>query len=411
MKAGFKFKKIIFPVCLHKQCFFGLVFFFLTTPVLCEAGNHHATFNGMLTEFPIGVWLQNPDNAEEYKKIGINLYVGLHKGPTQRQLEQLRKAGVFAIANQNETGLADTDVIVAWLQADEPDNAQKITQPGKSARYGPPLTPSEIIQRYKNFHLNDPLSRPVFLNFGQGVAWNEWWGRGTRTNHPEDYVQYARGGDILSFDVYPAVSTIPQIAGNLSLVGRGVERLIRSSQGNKPVWSILSASRINNPEADLNVSDIRSQVWMSIINGARGIVYFVHQFKPVFNEDSVLDDPYIKNEIYKINKRVQGLAHIISQADQNIFRVKRSEQRNTGIIKILSGQDACNHYLFTSSMSSEVVTVGFETTYPATGPLAEVLDEQREVSVKAGSFYDVFEPYAVHLYQIRKPYIEGSSCL
>src|SRR5690606_13894217 len=32
--------------------------------------------------FPIGVWLQAPRNASKYREIGINLYVGLWKGPT-----------------------------------------------------------------------------------------------------------------------------------------------------------------------------------------------------------------------------------------------------------------------------------------------------------------------------------------
>ena len=30
--------------------------------------------------FPIGVWVQNPKNAERYKAAGINLFVGLWRG-------------------------------------------------------------------------------------------------------------------------------------------------------------------------------------------------------------------------------------------------------------------------------------------------------------------------------------------
>ncbi len=43
--------------------------------------------------FPIAVWLQNPSRAEEYRKAGINTYVGLWRGPTQEQLDMLAKAG------------------------------------------------------------------------------------------------------------------------------------------------------------------------------------------------------------------------------------------------------------------------------------------------------------------------------
>ena len=41
-------------------------------------------------QFPIAVWLQNPRNAGRYKEIGITLYVGLWKGPTESE-DRLRK--------------------------------------------------------------------------------------------------------------------------------------------------------------------------------------------------------------------------------------------------------------------------------------------------------------------------------
>ena len=45
--------------------------------------------NGLPTDpgfFPIGVWLQPPSRAQAYRDAGINLYVGLWKGPTEEQL-------------------------------------------------------------------------------------------------------------------------------------------------------------------------------------------------------------------------------------------------------------------------------------------------------------------------------------
>src|SRR5215218_6531040 len=78
--------------------------------------------------FPIGVWLQSPTRAAMYKAIGINTFVGLHNGPTERQLAALAQENMHAIADQNHIGLtsANRHVIKAWLQGDEPDNAQPI---------------------------------------------------------------------------------------------------------------------------------------------------------------------------------------------------------------------------------------------------------------------------------------------
>ena len=64
--------------------------------------------NGPSTDpgyFPIGVWLQSPSRAQQYKGIGINLYVGLWMGPTQLQLTELEAADMPVFAFQNGTGL------------------------------------------------------------------------------------------------------------------------------------------------------------------------------------------------------------------------------------------------------------------------------------------------------------------
>src|SRR5262245_25450489 len=56
--------------------------------------------------FPIAVWLQNPNNAARYKAAGINLYVGLWRGPTEEQLATLKQYGMYVICAQNAAGLA-----------------------------------------------------------------------------------------------------------------------------------------------------------------------------------------------------------------------------------------------------------------------------------------------------------------
>src|SRR5262245_38644128 len=75
--------------------------------------------------FPIAVWLQSPAKAEQYKAAGINLYVGLWRGPTDEQLAELKRHGMRVICSQNATALAHKDdpTIVAWMHGDEPDNA------------------------------------------------------------------------------------------------------------------------------------------------------------------------------------------------------------------------------------------------------------------------------------------------
>ena len=59
--------------------------------------------------FPIAVWLQDTANAEKYRAVGVNLYVGLWRGPTVEQLDALDAAGIRLIAGQSPRSLAFRD--------------------------------------------------------------------------------------------------------------------------------------------------------------------------------------------------------------------------------------------------------------------------------------------------------------
>src|SRR5262245_4888503 len=59
--------------------------------------------------FPVAVWLQSPANTAKYHDAGINLYVGLWKGPTDEQLAALKREKMYVICNQNSVGLVHRD--------------------------------------------------------------------------------------------------------------------------------------------------------------------------------------------------------------------------------------------------------------------------------------------------------------
>src|SRR5687768_15671016 len=67
--------------------------------------------------FPLAVWVQSPAKAPEYKKAGINTYVALWRGPTDEQLDELKKHDMKVICSQNKTALARKDdrTIIAWM--------------------------------------------------------------------------------------------------------------------------------------------------------------------------------------------------------------------------------------------------------------------------------------------------------
>ena len=344
--------------------------------------------------FPIAVWLQATNNAAKYRDAGINTYVALWRGPTAEQFDALKAAGMKLVCHQNELGLQrkDDPTIIAWMHGDEPDNAQAKQGGG----YGPPILPEKIIADYKKVREADP-TRPVLLNLGQGVAWDKYIGRGVRSNHPEDYAEYLKGCDIASFDIYPVVHDHADVVGKLWKVPEGVERLRKWGDDKKVIWNCIEASRISNENAKPNAAQIRSEVWMSLIHGSRGLIYFVHQFKPKFSEASLLQDPELLAGVTAINKQVRSLAPalnsptlpdgvaVTSAADAPVDAVAKRQGDAT--------------WVFSVAMRDKGAKAAFAVK-GATGT-AEVLGENRTIPVKDGKFEDEFKPYEVHLYRIK----------
>ncbi len=350
--------------------------------------------------FPIAVWLQNPRNAARYKEAGINLYVGLWRGPTAQQLDELRRAGMQVICSQNSLALSNRThpAIVGWMHGDEPDNAQSL---GAGKGYGPPILPEKIQRDYERIRSTDP-TRPVLLNLGQGVAWDNYIGRGVRRNHPEDYPLYAKGTDIVSFDIYPVVHEKPEIAGKLEYVARGVERLMQWTGGAKTVWNCIECTHISNPNVRATPAQVRTEAWMALIHGSRGLIYFVHQFKPVFKEAALLDDPEMLGAVTAINRQIRELAPALNSPSLTNAVTVVSSAPDVPLAWMMKQRDN-RTWLFTVNMRSQVTRGTFTLRGQTSGARVEVLGESRQLMIADGKFSDEFQPYEVHLYQFSKP--------
>jgi hypothetical protein len=345
--------------------------------------------------FPIAVWLQDPKNAPKYKAAGINLFIGLWQGPTESQLKALTEAGMPLICSQNEVGLKHKDdpLIVGWMHGDEPDNAQSL--PGGKG-YGPPIKPEKIAADYETIRKADP-SRPVMLNLGQGVAWDGWFGRGVRTNHPEDYPEYMKGGDIISFDIYPVAHDKPEVKGKLWYVPRGVERLIKWGEGKKVIWTCIECTRIS-AETKATPEQVRSEVWMALIHGARGLIYFVHTWKPKFCEWGLLEDKPMLDGVTALNKQIQDLAPVLNSPTVEKGVTVVSANAEVPVVTLVKKHGGAT-YVFACAMREGETKTTF-SGLPAQGKV-EVLGESRELPLKDGAFEDAFKSYGVHLYKVQ----------
>jgi hypothetical protein len=344
--------------------------------------------------FPIGVWLQSPHNALGYKNIGINTYIGLWDPLNDQGLSYLKQANMKVIASLDRTNPKywSEDTIFAWMQDDEPDNAQ----PDGSGGWGPPVDPQKLIDNYNRWKAADP-SRPIFLNLGQGVAWKDWYGRGVDTGNWEKYREYVKSADIVSFDIYPINSQDAPVHNNLYYVAAGVDNLKEWTNGTKPIWTVIETSNYNGVPGHTPTPDqIRSEVWMALIHGVNGFLYFCHTFSPNFIEATPLQDPVVGPALAELNKQIRLLAPVLNSPTVTNAVSVTSSSRDVPIDTMVKQHNG-ETYIFSVAMRDGSTTGTF--TVPS-GSSVQVIGENRTIPIVDGQFSDSFGSYGVHLYKV-----------
>ena len=350
--------------------------------------------------FPIAVWLQDPlKNASAYKNNGINTFVGLWRAFDQPQFDALKSAGLKVICTQNEFGLSlgSEPLVMGWMHGDEPDNAQ---WNATTQKYDPCIDPNIIINDYNTIKQKDP-SRPVYLNLGQGVAYNNYIGRGTCRNNLDTYKVstngYLKGCDIASFDIYPVNNTDATSKNNLWYVSVGIQNLI-SWSGNKPSWCWIESTRISDESSRRpTISEVRSEVWMALIHGAKGFGYFCHSFVTGANDEAaMLHDSEMLGAVKVINAQVTYLSTALTSPSTSGYATVTSS--NSAIpVDIMTKNYNNINYVFAIAMRSGETTATFSVS---SGNKAEVIGEGRTITISNGSFTDTFSSFDVHLYKI-----------
>ena len=356
------------------------------------------------TFFPIGVWLQGSWHAAELHQLGINVYIGNNAGTdalAATDLATLKSQSLYAILGQDSVGLANIDdptIVGWWMDPDEPDNAQPTADGGG---YGPPVAPATLVSRYNAYRAADP-TRPVYLGLGQGVAYDNWEGRGS--NAPPESA-YVPASDIIAFDIYPynncsGDANEKVTCGQFWLNALGVDRFHQWSNRSQAAWTVVETTVIAaNTTAGPTPAQTRSEVWLSLIHSANGISYFIDTWNPSFREDGIFADMAMVKAVTALNQQITSLAPVLNSADiPNLVAVTSSNAATPIDTMVKAG--ATSLYVF-SAVSRPGTTMGSFTINGMTGSgAATVLGESRTVSIAAGTFTDSFAANDVHLYQI-----------
>jgi len=334
-----------------------------------------------------------------YKAIGVNTFVGLWHPLKQSMLAQLRVHGMRLIAPQSQEALALKDrpvlgsIIQGWMSTDEPDNAQ----PDGSGNLKDCVSPEEIARIYDETRARDP-TRPMYIGFGQAIANPAWVGRGKKCGAipPEKYYSAAsRGADIVSSAIYPAAEVNQaHVMGRLDLVGRGVRNLKSWVPPGVAVWATIETTRIHNPKRRPMPAEIRSEVWMAIINGATGIIYFVHEWQPSFEEAGVFRHRDVIAELKRLNGQIKELAPVLNAPTlKDAVSIEAS-----GEIAHMAKQYGDTLYVFAVNMTGKPATAKLRASR-GTSTSAVIVGEDRNLDLLDGTLSDTFDAYQARIYQ------------
>jgi hypothetical protein len=147
---------------------------------------------------------------------------------------------------------------------------------------------------------------------------------------------------------------------------------------------------------------VKAEVWMALVHGSKGLIYFVHQFKPRSNDHALLDDPELLPAVTAINAQIRELAPVLNSPTVAEGGAVKSSSADVPI-DLMVKRRAGATYAFAVGMRNAQVKGSFEIKDLPGRRTATVLGEGRQVEVVDGKFDDSFKAYDVHLYRIDPP--------
>jgi hypothetical protein len=376
--------------------------------------NYYARFEKSLptdpSYFPVGVWLASVISKLDVvsdRDAGINLYVGV-ADPEGSNLGLIEASGQTAFIQSNErtrfSGIgAET---AAWLLEDEIDMIQ-----GPGACNG-------SLKTIKNRLPEDGRAR--YNNYGKGVLLWET---------DKEAKCFVEAQHLVSSDLYwftdPSQRNmigepwLPEGERKMTSdevrraanYGYQVDRLraLDAMDGRRmPIWNFVevgwpSAEAAGQGARAIMPDEIRAAVWHSLIAGARGILYFDHQFGGPCTE-SVLRRPYCypanRAMVKSVNRQIKALAPVL-----NAPSVTSGWTANLSIRAMVKWY--AGHFYVVAGARNNAPSTG-TVSIPCVGDAtATRLGEAGSVPVSSGSFSDSFaDGNAVHIYRID----DGSTC-
>ena len=344
--------------------------------------------------FPIGVWgsyNHTLANRNLDAAVGINTYVWVADSSF---MAGIRADGRFHVIQDEGSRVNVGSETAGWLLGDEIDMTQ-----------GPGACPNAINAIKAGLPADGRLR---YSNYGKGVT--IWGAVGYNGHNDISSACFVNAQDVTSTDLYwhtdPFQIGDPQ-SGNSWGYGWTMERqrMLDSMDGvRKPQWGFVEVTNAMNGPSAPSPAEIRGAVWHTLIAGARGVMYFQHDFAEPCGTHHALRDTgtacygSVISMVTSVNAQIKSLAPVLNSPFVNGGRTI------TGPIEHMIKWDGQNLYVFAAGRSIGIMGFSMPCIGNAT---ATVVGEGRFVPVVAGAFSDSFaDGNSVHIYRVDG----GSTC-
>jgi hypothetical protein len=233
--------------------------------------------------FFIGVWMQPAKDLKKWKDRGVNVAVTDKPKPDKTTREAYFAAASAAgmkVVIYPDPVFPSNDLkqtsFLAWMQGDEPENWGPL-QKNADGTFDLPGTTQTYCSVYNTLKQLSP-STPVYGNFnGMQLTSTRDKRDAKKGIIRQDYRDFFCGSDWISGDWYVRSNGRgPEKIAELQ--GKMIDYLLELSGGQKPAFAYIESCNIRITSAKNGAaptpSEMKAQAWVSVIHGAKGIVYF-----------------------------------------------------------------------------------------------------------------------------------------
>jgi len=346
-------------------------------PVTTAVGRDGSILLDGVPFFPIMQWLQCPSSFATNVALGVDVFLGkgCSDNPDATEVAQLASLGAFSVL-PFDAAVQDKPGLFGWHFDDEPDGN------------GEP--PTAVAQQFRRNRTEDP--RHVNFLTVESNFYSRMSPPAISGGDRSVYRGYASTTDVLGFDLYPIYGWCRP--DWISWVGAAQRQLVDDYAGGRPTYQWIEATATSGrfcKGPGPTATEVRAEVWMAVVNGAKAIGYFTHSWTPDYSQFRVTRS--VQAEMQRTDGQLRELTPVL------LGRETRVRVAGTAAVEATARSYGGATYVLAVNTSRSPQRATFTVAAPAARS-AGVIDEGRSVRISHGSLSDAFAPLQVHLYEL-----------